>query len=123
MDESFNLVDRYCLSLFPEMLEYFSEAELRIASGTGSYIFHEDYFVKFIGTSLDDDAILARVAEYVEYLAENKNTYLVDLAEIGILESVISKGFHQLAPHVKSASKKLVQSVLAHCNVAPALWK
>lgn len=122
MDESFNLVDRYCLSIFPEMLEHFSEEELRIASSTGSYIFHEDYFVKFIGASLDDDALLARVAAYLEYLAENKNNYLVDLAEIGILESVISKDFHQLAPHLRPCSRKLVQSVLAHCNVAPALW-
>ena len=122
MDEKFNIVDQYCFSLFPEMLNHFSEVELRSASNLGSYIFHEDFFLKFLALSATSDGLMARIGRYVEYLAGDENNYLGDLAEIGILEGAVSQNLYALARHLGPKSKTLLKNVLSHFDVDHSKW-
>ncbi len=122
MSEGFHPNDAHCLSLFPELLQQFSEDELRRASATGTYIFHEDYFARFIENQARNELMLRRIAKYVEQLASSHDVSLQNLAEIGILEGVVSKNDHSLAPYVGPASAELLARVLLHFDVDPKLW-
>jgi len=114
--------DAHCLSVFPELLEQFSESELRSASVLGTYIFHEDYFAKFIASRSSNEVMLRRFSDYIEYLASNEDYSLRDLAEVGILEGLVSKQDHRVAPFLGPASSELVARVLSHFDVDPKPW-
>lgn len=122
MSEPFNPVDAHCLSIFPELLGQFSEDELRSASLIGSYIFHEDYFMKFVESGASNEIILRRIAGYIEYLASHRHQYQRDLVEVGILESLVSKEDHRIAPFLGPAGTAAVTRVLPNFAVDPNPW-
>ena len=122
MSEMFNPIDAHCLSAFPELLEQFSEAELRSASSIGSYIFHEDYFMKFVETQSNNELLLRRVATYIEYLASHENQYQRDLVEVGILERLVSEQDHRIAPFLGPAGAAAVIRVLPNFYWDPEPW-
>lgn len=118
-----NLVDRYCLDIFPEILNFHSIKELEEASSIGSYIFHEDYFVKFLVASSGDVDLLKRAGNYIEYLAANENKHLRDLANVGVLSSLVNQHFYEIAPYFKLETKKLMKEVARHTRVDGKKWK
>lgn len=122
MSEALHSADAYCLKTFPELLELFSEEELRPAGATGTYIFHEDYFAEFIARRSSDEAMLRRIAGYIEHLASSSDKALQNLAEIGILENLVAKKDHRVAPFLGPASTELVARVLSHFAVDPTPW-
>jgi hypothetical protein len=123
MSEGLHPNDAHCLSLFPELLQQFSEDELRHASAIGTYIFHEDYFSRFIEGQAGNELMLRRIAKYVEQLASSHDVALQNLAEIGILEGLVSKKDYSLAPYVGPASTELLAKVLSHFDVDPTPWR
>ncbi len=122
MSKPFNPVDAHCLSVFPELLGQFSEDELSSASSIGSYIFHEDYFVKFVASQASNELFLRRVAGYIEFLASHEYFYQRELAEVGILESLICREDHRIAPFLGPAARAAVARVLPHFDVDPKPW-
>ena len=101
-----NLTDEYCLQLFPELLKKFDYKELRKASETGSYIFHEDYLLKLIIES-NSENLYERFANYIEYLISDKNTNLNNLGIIGLLEGAINQELTQIIPYLGKTTKNL----------------
>jgi len=63
MSEPFHPYDMDCVKAFPELLQQFTEDELRSASAIGTYIFHEDYFAEFITRWSSNEAMLRRIAD------------------------------------------------------------
>ena len=122
MSEPFHPYDMDCVKAFPELLQQFTEDELRSASAIGTYIFHEDYFAEFITRWSSNEAMLRRIADYVESLASSDDEEQRNLAEIGILESLISKKDHRIVPFLGPAGVALVDRVLLHFDVDPKPW-
>jgi hypothetical protein len=123
MSETFYPNDEHCLSLFPELLQLFSEDDLRAASTTGTYIFHEDYFARFIENQARDELMLRRIAKYVELLASSHDVSLRNLAAVGILEGLVSKQNHSIAPYIGPATGELLAEVLPRFAVDPNPWR
>jgi hypothetical protein len=123
MSEAFHPYDVGCMNAFPELLQQFAEAELRSASSIGTYIFHEDYFAQFIERWASDEAMLRRIANYVESLASSEDQEQRNLAEIGILERLVSKEDHRIAPFLGPAAAASVDRVLRHFSVDPQPWR
>lgn len=117
-----NLVDLYCLELFPEILSKYSKKDLEAASIFGSYIFHEDFFVPFIAGKNSSTEQLARAGAYIEYLSGNENRYLRNLAEIGILSSLIDRGFVEIVPHLGSHAKRLIEQISSRMTFDREIW-
>lgn len=122
VDSSYNLLDAYCVHLFPELLDEFEENELMDASSVGSYIFHEDFLNMLVGIRRADEAFLDRVCDYIENLASNKNKYFVDLAEIGVLEGLVDSGVVEIARHLGPESRRLVTSIAQRLNFDLSKW-
>lgn len=122
MTQNFHPNDALCLELFPELLDQFTIDDLRSASTIGTYTFHEDYFAKFIAHRSSDEAMLRRIADYIERLASGTDQSLRNLAEIGILENLVSKKDHRVAPFLGPASTELIARVLSHFTVDPTPW-
>ncbi len=102
-----NLVDLHCLELFPEMKEQFQALDLERASDEGSYIFHEDYFLRF-ALDQNENKMLKRIADYIEELACSENKQIRNLAQIGVLEGMINSNFTKIAKHLGQNSKSMV---------------
>jgi hypothetical protein len=123
MSEAFHPYDMACMEAFPELLQQFAEDELRAASAIGTYIFHEDYFAEFISRWSSNEVMLRRIADYVEFLASSEDKERRNLAEIGILEGLISKQDHRIAPFLGTAGAALVDRVLPNFGVDPKPWR
>ncbi|PHQ93356.1 MAG: hypothetical protein COB40_14420 [Marinosulfonomonas sp.] len=117
-----NLVDKYCSDCFPELVEIFGLDALEEASGFGSYIFHEDYFVKWMKGAVLTPSIIERITKYMEYLAESPNSHLNDLAHVGLLESVVDVDLVELAPYMGAETKKLLVKVCSTMHLDPDIW-
>jgi hypothetical protein len=122
MTGDFHPNDAYCLELFPELLEQFSADELRSASTVGTYIFHEDYFAEFIAARSSNEAILRRIANYIEHLAGADDPALRTLAEVAILEGLVSRQDHRVAPLLGPASRDALARVLPRFSVDAKPW-
>lgn len=103
-----NIIDSYCLTEFPELLEIFSREELEEASSLGSYIFHEDYLNRVIVMNRSSASFLKRVADYIEYLASSKNKEMNYLAQIGIVEALINEKIIEAAEFFGESTKLLL---------------
>ncbi len=122
-----NITDRYCLDLFPELLELYGIDALEQASSLGSYVFHEDFFNEFLIKRSDSDDIMFRGAKYIAYLFADENTYLNDLAQIGILEGLINCKFSRIAPFLertvpRSTYKMVVMEARTRIRFDIAEW-
>jgi len=104
------------------MLAHFPESELLSASVLGTYIFHEDYFIPFVLGRSSDEMMMQRVATYIEFLASSEDQSLHNLAEIGILEALVSRQDSSVAVFLGPQSKALLVRVLPHFDVDPKPW-
>lgn len=107
--------------MFPELLSGASKDELEAASQFGSYVFHEDHFLKLIN-STDDEDLLARAARYLEYLCANENPYLRDLGSVALLEGLVSSGSSKISRFLGTRSRDQLAKVLQHFDVDKAAW-
>ena len=97
-DMSLNLTDKFCLMLFPELKEFADMKDMRLASTIGTYIFHEDYFMKYVEANVHNPEILQRFCDYVEYLLSDDNVYLNNLAIVALLERCLDIGMFAIRP-------------------------
>ena len=104
-----NLVDKFCCDLFPEMLAEYSTPDLELASASGSYVFHEDYLVDFVCRQKDPE-LVARVVDYILYLRDDRNPYLRDLAQLGVVEGIINAQADQYVRPLIESVPEMVQA-------------
>lgn len=118
-----NLTDAYCLDLFPELKRRWPSKELLEASDVGSYIFHEDFFLKWMCSEERSSSEMKRICEYLEYLANSPNPHLNDLLEIGILRGVISNHAKRISaffgPSTRTIFKEAIQETKSNINEWP----
>jgi hypothetical protein len=116
MSERPNPVDAHGLSVFPSLFDQFPKRELRSACLIGSYTFHEDHFLKFV-ESQSDEFVLRRISDDIESLASHANASQRDLAEVGILESLVSSERHRIALYLGPAGAIIVARFLPRFTV------
>lgn len=121
MRERPNPVDAHGLSVFPSLFDQFPKSELRFASLVGSYIFHEDHFLKFV-ESQSDEFVLCRISDNIESLASHANASQRDLAEVAIPESLVSSERHRTALYLDPAGATAVARLLSRVTVDAKPW-
>ncbi len=112
-----------CLTDFPEVLDVFSQGELAQASAIGSYIFFEDYFMRFIEKRGHSDQFFARVAAFIETLAESDDADIRNLAQIALLEPLVNKKIVKIAPHLGKAAQKLLRQAQDTTRIDTKIWR
>ena len=121
-DNIYNLNDAYCVKMFPELVDRFGESALKRASSFGEYVFHEDYFIKFLIENENNLDVIKRGADYIEYLCRSENTLLQNLAKIGLIDSLISKEFTKISEFLGSQSRQTLGESLEHFDVDHQAW-
>ena len=96
---------------------------LEEASSSGSYIFHEDYFVYFVKKHAKTRTFMQRVAKYIEYLAESENIHLRHLVEVGILGEFVDQNIIEIAPFLKPHTKYLLREARVHTKIDEKAWQ
>ncbi len=103
-----NMINKYCMECFPELVEKYGYDTLSEASSLGTYVFHEDYFNLWVIEDVSSDCDLSRVADYIEHLASSSNVDLQNLAQIGIIEGLMNFHFEKIASYLQKNSRKLL---------------
>jgi len=116
-------LDKYCLELFPEMLEIYSLDVLEEASDIGRYIFFESYFNEFLEKNKANSRILQKAANFIEQLAQSEDQDVINLTEIGILEGLVNRGVNGIANYLKPHSKKLLNDATSRTKIDKEIWK
>ena len=111
-----------CLALFPEIADDYSVEEIKSVINL-TYPFHEDLFCSSVRKRRFDREYLLRAADYIESLARSANINFVNLAEIGVLGSMVSYGPTEIASYLHPACKKLLLSMQEHTRVDEKIWK
>lgn len=121
-DLSLNITDKYCLFLFPEMKTYRPMRELALASTLGSYIFHGQYFNKYIEENRNDSSIIKRFCDYIEYLLLDENHELNFLAEVAILEWCLDIGLYEIRPLIREKGLQALKQLSERFRIDEERW-
>lgn len=73
---------------------------MALASAEGSYIFHEDFFMKYVEENRDNKELLRGLCDYIEYLLSDRNFYLNQLARAALLERCIDIKLYEMRPMI-----------------------
>lgn len=119
---SLETLDADCLEFFPELLKFSNEKELDEADEDGPYIFHAYHFIPLIIRNRANTNMLQRAANYIESLAVHVGTDISALAEICLLESLVSNEVYEINSHLGPHSRVLLNKVLSHFNVDKSKW-